>query len=103
MTRTQKIKSKSGTIVLPILTDAEFDGVESRSSRRLDKCPTCGGKRLDGQKAGTIIAGEGHHGFLEGQYRYQGEVNECECRVQMALYRHYMVAGIGERYMRLNW
>jgi DNA replication protein DnaC len=40
---------------------------------------------------------------LDGQYKLDGEIHECDCKMQKALYRHYTVAGIGENYMRLDW
>jgi DNA replication protein DnaC len=45
-------------------------------------CPTCG-------KAGT--------------YRWQGADHQCDCRRQLKLHQHYLLAGIGVPYQRLDW
>lgn len=102
-TKTLKLAANGRVLTLPILTDEEFDQVEQDASKRLDRCPTCEGRRFDGESAGKIDATERHYGRVEGQYRYRGEIHECECDVQMALYRHFTAAGIGEQYMRLDW
>lgn len=47
-----------------------------------DYCPTCG-------KVGT--------------YLWKGEEQECDCRQQLNLHKHYLSAGIGVSYQRLSW
>lgn len=70
----------------------------------MDVCPTCGGKRFDGEPSGVVNTDNpDHFGVLNGQYRHNGEIHECDCEGQKALYRHYFAAGIGEQYMRLDW
>lgn len=36
-------------------------------------------------------------------YRWRGEVHQCNCRRQLKLHQHYLLAGIGIPYQRLNW
>jgi DNA replication protein DnaC len=102
-TKTLKLPTKQGILTLPILTDDEFSWVEANATKRLDRCPTCDGKRIDGNDAGRISASGDHYGEVTGQYRYLDRVHECDCPEQMALYRHYTAARIGEQYMRLDW
>lgn len=83
-------------IRLPLLTDAEYDEAEKKSKLGFDVCPTCNGKRIE-------TGEEDHYGWENGQYRYRGEIHECDCKGQMALYRHYLFANIPEQYQRLNW
>lgn len=47
-----------------------------------DYCPTC---------------------LKEGTYLWKGEKHECDCEMQLQLYKHYLAAGIGENYQRLSW
>lgn len=85
---------------LPALTDEEYDAVEdmalSRGKLSLDVCPTCNGKRIE-------TGEEDYYGWENGQYRYMGEIFDCDCHGQMALYRHYLHASIPSQYMRLDW
>ena len=86
------------------MIDEEFEWVRSNAPLSIDICPTCEGQRLDGGKGGRVNGDSGrHYGLLRGQYRFQGEIHECDCVTQMALYRHYFAANIGEQYMRLDW
>lgn len=52
-----------------------------RASHR-EYCPTCG---------------------TTGTYRWKGEEHECNCREQLNLHKHYLAAGVGVAYQRLNW
>lgn len=98
------MKVQGKYITFPGLTDDEYEEIRRRAPRSLDSCPTCGGKRFDGQEAGVITTNDpDHFGIVNGQYRYNGEIHECDCEGQKALYRHYFAAGIGEQYMRLDW
>ena len=38
-----------------------------------------------------------------GTYTFNGEVFPCDCDVQIALRKHYLLANIGDQYMRLDW
>ena len=40
---------------------------------------------------------------LNKMYKWEGVTHECDCQLQLALYKHYLVAGIGVRYQRLDW
>ena len=39
----------------------------------------------------------------KGIYRYQGKDWPCDCVEQLQLHKHYLAAGIGVRYQRLDW
>lgn len=41
--------------------------------------------------------------LTEGTYQWQGSEHECDCQLQLQLYKHYLSAGIGVTYQRLNW
>ncbi|QDF18632.1 DnaC-like helicase loader [Gordonia phage Pupper] len=47
-----------------------------------DYCPTC-------EKRGTYV--------------WKGQKRECDCELQLQLLKHYLVAGIGATYQRLDW
>lgn len=47
-----------------------------------DYCPTCNKK---------------------GYYVYKGQKYECDCTLQLQLYKHYLNSGIGVTYQRLTW
>jgi len=36
-------------------------------------------------------------------YTWQGKEHECDCQLQLQLYKHYLSAGIGVTYQRLDW
>jgi DNA replication protein DnaC len=38
-----------------------------------------------------------------GKYRWRGEEHECDCVDQLQLLKHYLHAGIGMEYQRLDW
>lgn len=58
------------------LSDADFDRLTTFYSMGL-VCPTCSGRR---------------------EYRYDGELHECDCEVQRLLQKHYFAANIPKRY-----
>lgn len=78
------------------LTDQEYEEARSRSPRSLDICPTCEGTYKLNREAGVKA-------WESKGYRYRGEHHDCDCKTQMALYRRYLLANIGDQYMRLNW
>lgn len=41
--------------------------------------------------------------FKEGSYVYEGVTYQCDCELQYQLFKHYMNAGIGKTYQRLDW
>lgn len=97
--KSHKVMVAGNQVRLPALSDEEYDAVEDMALRRgklsLDVCPTCNGKRIE--------ANEDYYGWENGQYRFMGEVFDCDCQGQMALYRHYLHAAIPSQYMRLDW
>lgn len=38
-----------------------------------------------------------------GIFSFRGREIECDCELQMLLRKHYLLANIGDQYMRLNW
>jgi len=48
----------------------------------VDYCPTC---------------------HKTGSYHFKGEDHPCDCERQLQLHKHYLAAGIGMPYQRLNW
>lgn len=62
----------------------------------LSQCPTCLSKELTGPDGEYI-------GRINGTYRIDGTEYPCDCDAQIALRKHYMLAGIGDQYMRLDW
>jgi DNA replication protein DnaC len=86
------------------MTNAQYDEIEAKVKMMggsLDRCPTCLSKPFkvqgDEERPGEA------EGRIYGTYRYRGEQHECDCETQMALYRHYLAANLGEQYMRLDW
>jgi DNA replication protein DnaC len=80
------------------LNNEEFERAEEKAASSgipLDECPTCGSKVIEVEPA--------VYGRENGQYRYFGETYDCDCDTQMALRKHYLLANIGDQYMRLNW
>jgi DNA replication protein DnaC len=61
----------------------------------LGTCPTCGSSVRE-------IA-DGVYGRENGTYRYRGQEFDCDCDTQVALRKHYLLAGIGDQYQRLDW
>jgi DNA replication protein DnaC len=82
------------------LNDREYTEAERLariSGVPLDICPTCGGRE-------EVLEGSGGiRSFVSRTYRFRGEEHDCNCQEQIALRARYLLAGIGEQYMRLNW
>lgn len=38
-----------------------------------------------------------------GEFFWQNEFHKCDCEMQLQLHKHYLVAGIGVTYQRLDW
>ncbi len=86
------------TLKLPRLSNQQFEAVErlaAMSGVSLNTCPTCS-SRLEEIVEG-VLARE------NGTYKFRGEVHECDCDEQIALRKHYLLAGIGDQYQRLDW
>jgi DNA replication protein DnaC len=68
------------------LSDEEFEMIQRHNPELgegpYDYCPTC-------RKVGT--------------YRYNGIEHVCDCQEQLQLHQHYLIAGIGLLYQRLDW
>lgn len=86
------------------LKNSEYEIAEARCEMRgtpLTTCPTCGSKpikvRGDDERPGEA------EGREYGTYRYMGQDHPCDCDTQMALRKHYLVANVGDQYMRLDW
>jgi DNA replication protein DnaC len=80
------------------LSNAEYDTVEQlakRSGVPLDVCPTCGAKPIE--------VAPGIYGWENGTYRWNGEEHECNCETQKLLRKHYLLAGIGDEYHRIDF
>lgn len=41
--------------------------------------------------------------LTKGSYQWQSVEYQCDCQLQLQLYKHYLSAGIGTTYQRLNW
>lgn len=83
---------------LPRISNSDFDRIDNIARALgipLDQCPTCLAKRVEVE--------DGVYGFENGTYRYKGEEHACDCQTQIALRKHYMLAGIPDQYMRLDW
>jgi DNA replication protein DnaC len=84
------------------LTNAEYDLAESLAKKTgipLSRCPTC----LSREEHLTTPDGGEYYGREYGTYKLDGEVHDCDCDEQIALRKHYLLANIGDQYMRLNW
>lgn len=87
------------------LSSSEFAAFEAQAvmagiSTR--QCPTCGSNPFTATDVAGRDLGEAE-GRLAGTYRYMGEEHVCDCETQIMLRKHYLVAGIGDQYQRLNW
>ncbi len=83
---------------LPRLSNAEYEYVADiarKSGTPIKQCPTC--------KAREVEIDENSHGWINGTYRLNEEEHECDCKRQMDLRVHYLLANIGDQYQRLNW
>lgn len=77
------------------LSNEEYDRAEDLAKaigKPLTRCPTCRTRQDDDPENDEAPS-----------YRYRGEEFECDCRTQIALYTRYLIAGIPEEYMRLDW
>jgi DNA replication protein DnaC len=89
-----------GEYKLRLLNDREYSEAERLarlSGVALDICPTCGGREEEIPGSGGVRA------FASRAYKFRGEEHECNCQVQMALRARYLLANIGDQYMRLDW
>lgn len=95
-----KVVLNGTELTLRTLTDQEYNQVErlSRmSSVSMDVCPTCGARETEIPGSGGVKE------FKTGSYRYRGLTYPCDCHAQMALRARYLLANIGDQYMRLDW
>lgn len=78
------------------LTDEEYDEADQLArdikGKGLNTCPTC----------------KQHHPVPIGDdkprmYYYDHHIIPCDCQEQIALFARYLLAGIPEQYMRLDW
>jgi DNA replication protein DnaC len=65
----------------------------------LSQCPTC----LSKEEILTTPDGGEYFGRENGVYRIDGEEFPCDCEAQINLRKHYLIANIGDQYMRLDW
>jgi DNA replication protein DnaC len=85
---------------LRFLNDREYSEAERLarlSGVPLDICPTCGGREEE------IPGSDGVKTFQSRTYRFRGEEHQCNCQAQIALRARYLLANIGDQYMRLDW
>lgn len=75
------MKSGNFNIALSMLSDEDIVRLESRYPK-IHQCPTC---------SGTL------------QYFFRGEQRKCDCMIQRQLHKHYLNAGIGMTYQRLDY
>src|SRR4051794_17284742 len=97
-----KVQHRGTTLKLKWLTDREYEKAErlaSASGTPLSTCPTC---LAPGREIPAEVADE-PEAYLQRIYRYRGEEYFCECEAQKALRARYLLAGIGDQYMRLDW
>lgn len=87
------------------LSSAEYAAFEAHAATAgisPRQCPTCGSKPFTAIDVGGGDLGEAE-GRIAGTYRYKGKKHPCDCETQIMLHKHYLVAGIGDQYQRLNW
>ena len=72
---------KNFNIALAMLSDEDITRLESRYPR-IHICPTCND---------------------QGHYVFGGQQRECDCMMQRQLHKHYLNAGIGVTYQRLDF
>jgi DNA replication protein DnaC len=72
---------KDFNIALAMLSDEDITRLEGRYPR-IHICPTCND---------------------QGQYVFDGQQHDCGCMMQRQLYKHYLNAGIGVTYQRLDF
>lgn len=84
--------------MLKRLTNKETDQVDElvkAAGLHLDECPTCHSRNTQWEPD--------VYGRVNGTYKLWGVEYPCDCDDQIQLYRHYLLAGIGDQYQRLNW
>lgn len=72
---------------------AEAEKVARIMGRNLDYCPTCKSRLKD----------EPGEDVEKREYLYLEKIHQCDCQQQVALFTRYLLAGIPEQYMRLDW
>lgn len=95
-----KIKLGDKEYKLRFLNDREYAEAERLarlSGVSLDVCPTCGGREEE------IPGSDGVRAFVSRKYNFRGEEHDCNCQAQIALRARYLLANIGDQYMRLDW
>lgn len=95
--KTSPMKTKS--LNLRRLSDSEYETVLAKANMSgvgLDTCPTCKSSNIE-IEPGVMLWPD------DCTYKYKGEEFECDCKTQMALRRQYLLAGIPDQYMRLDW
>jgi DNA replication protein DnaC len=87
----------AGEYTLRSLPDDEHTYADQLSQqikgKNLDYCPTCGSGWPESPDEVPPLR----------QYYYLSEWHDCDCKTQIALWARYLVAGIPEQYMRLDW
>lgn len=74
-----------------------MERLANSSGTPLDTCPTCGSvEKVIDEEFGIIDR-------VNGTYKLDGVEHACDCEEQILLRKHYLLAGIGDQYMRLNW
>lgn len=87
---------QAGGYRLRDLTDEEYDQANALArikGKGLGYCPTCERRhppQIDEDKKSR-------------EYLYKEEWHECQCQEQIALFARYLLAGIPDQYMRLDW
>lgn len=94
-----QVNLKGQQLRLRGLNDREFEEAArmARVSTPPDQCPTCGARETEIPDSGGVKQ------FVNGTYKLHGVVYPCDCQAQIALRARYLLAGIGEQYMRLDW
>lgn len=79
------------------MTNLQYEKVEKLARQKLkpNECPTCH-SQLEEAEPGVEFR-------KNGTYKLHDQEYSCDCETQISLYRHYLLAGIGEQYMRLDW
>src|SRR4051812_28542250 len=84
------------------LKNAEYDLAAKMAAKTgipLNQCPTC----LSKEQTLTTLEGGEYVGREYGTYVIDGVEYPCDCDEQIALRKHYLLANIGDQYMRLDW
>lgn len=87
-----------GQYTLRDLPNDEYNAADElarhiKDGRGLDYCPTC--KHRWPEEPDEMPTSR--------KYYYLDEWHDCDCQEQIALYGRYLIAGIPEQYMKLNW